>query len=306
LQSFVLIATKGRAKATYTLLDSLERQTRPPRRTIIIGTSDADIEGLDRHPLALAGAVDLLKSDRAGLTIQRNLGLDFLFSGHPIADDPETMVVFYDDDYRPADDWLEQCSAAFDSPDCIAVTGQILADGVIGPSITEEDARRYIAGEIPKQPHWAGSPNEMDTASLYGCNMAFRAAALSRYRFDEALPLYGWLEDRDMTGMVKAMGRAIYSPLPRGVHLGVKAGRVSGVRFGYSQIANPIYMRGKRTIDVATMWTFLLRALAANLIRTVTRDGRADYYGRLRGNAHAIWDLVRGRCAPQRIVDLTA
>ena len=64
-------------------------------------------------------------------------------------------------------------------------------------------------------------------------------------RFDENLPLYGWLEDIDFARSIAPYGRVVKSMLLRGVHLGVKRGRTSGVKLGYSQIANPLYMLEK-------------------------------------------------------------
>lgn len=304
MQSFVIVATKGRARTVRALLDSLADQSAPPRRIIVIGTCEDDVEGLDNHPLTQAGTVRIHVSAQPGSSHQRNVGIDDIFVNEVLDDEIQTMIAFFDDDFRPADDWLAQCAIAFEDQTCVGVTGMVLADGVNGAAISEADAVRYIAGELPRRRHWAGAPQILDVTSLYGCNMAFRASALRDSRFDEALPLYGWLEDRDLSGMVRKIGRTIYSPLPRGVHLGVKSARTSGVRFGYSQVANPIYLWRKGTVEAPVMRRFFFTALAANIVRSVLRDSRADYYGRLKGNIRAISDLLRGRCAPQRVVEL--
>jgi GT2 family glycosyltransferase len=64
--------------------------------------------------------------------------------------------------------------------------------------------------------------------------------------FDERLPLYGWQEDVDLSRRLAAFGTVVKVPAARGVHLSVKLGRNSGVRLGYSQIANPLYLSFKR------------------------------------------------------------
>ena len=75
--------------------------------------------------------------------------------------------------------------------------------------------------------------------------MAFRAKSIGTLRFDERLPLYGWQEDIDFCGALSATGRIVWTNLIWGVHLGTKVGKVSGVRLGYSQIINPIYIMSK-------------------------------------------------------------
>lgn len=303
MQADIVIATKGRAPQVWTLLDSLAAQTLAPRHIVVVGASEADVAGLGRHPLSIRNIAKVQISDRPGLTTQRNIGVTALQSEAGAIED-SGFITFFDDDFRPAPDWLERCAEVFKDPAIMGVTGQVLADGVKGEAISETDAIRYIRGELPRQPHWASEPAPRDVGSMYGCNMAFRADVLRQFRFDEALPLYGWQEDLDFTAQARTLGRTIYSPLPRGVHLGVKGGRVSGVRFGYSQIANPIYLARKGTMDSATMRRFVMRAAAANVIRSISNASATDYRGRLRGNFTALLDLARGRCAPQRITEL--
>ena len=40
------------------------------------------------------------------------------------------------------------------------------------------------------------------TDSAYGCNMVVRYSTARKVRFDETLPLYAWLEDRDYSHRV--------------------------------------------------------------------------------------------------------
>src|SRR6202040_3955084 len=90
-----------------------------------------------------------------------------------------------------------------------------------------------------------------DCYGTYGCNMAFRLKPIVSHNvvFDDNLPLYGWQEDIDFSRRVLPYGRIVRSKSLRGVHLGIKLGRTSGVRFGYSQIANPIYLTRKGTMS---------------------------------------------------------
>jgi hypothetical protein len=91
--------------------------------------------------------------------------------------------------------------------------------------------------------------------------MAFTDTVIRQTRFDVNLPLYGWQEDRDYTDMALRLGRVIYFPDCRGVHLGVKSGRTGGGKLGYSQIANPVYLMKKGTMGYKIGLKFIGRAL---------------------------------------------
>jgi len=133
--------------------------------------------------------------------------------------------------------------------------------------------------------------------------MAVRMSALKGRRFDEGLPLYGWLEDVDFTYPLLDEGALIQSGRVYGVHRGVKGGRTSGVRFGYSQIANPLYLLLKGTGPRMAMFSNIARNLAMNHARSLFPEVYIDRRGRLLGNWRAIVDVLRGRVRPGRILD---
>ena len=135
--------------------------------------------------------------------------------------------------------------------------------------------------------------------------MVFIDTICERYRFDENLPLYGWQEDLDLSSQAQKHGPILFEPGCVGVHLGVKSGRTSGLRFGYSQIANPWYLIRKGTMPPRKAITFVIRHLLSNSLRGVRNHPLVDYRGRLRGNLIAMRDLLLGRCHPRRIESLT-
>jgi hypothetical protein len=96
----------------------------------------------------------------------------------------------------------------------------------------------------------------------------------------------------------------VYTNLLTGVHLGAKGGRTSGKRLGYSQIANPVYLLRKRTMPRQLAWRLMARNLAANMLLSVWPEPYIDRRGRLLGNAAALYDLLRGRIHPERILSL--
>jgi glycosyltransferase involved in cell wall biosynthesis len=303
---FLVIATKGRPAAVNVLLDYCRRQTRSADQIIIVGAGPEDVAGLSEHPLAREDAATIVISDQAGLTHQRNRGIDWLKERNLLgAKEYSAIVVFFDDDFRPANDWLASAEKVFSSdPSLVALTGRILADGVRGDEISEGEAQEFISAARPPQHHWASGDRVRDLSSMYGCNMAFRETPFVECRFDERLPLYAWQEDRDFTGQCARFGRTIYTPECRGVHLGIKSGRVNGLRFGYSQISNPIYLAAKGTVSVGLTAKLLARALLSNLLRSWRLHPIVDYRGRLKGNMRALWDFCIGRCRPEKITEL--
>jgi hypothetical protein len=123
-------------------------------------------------------------------------------------------------------------------------------------------------------------------------------------RVDEALPLYAWYEDIDFTRRLGAHGAILRLAGARGVHLGVKSGRVPGRRLGYSQVVNPVYLARKGSFPWSHALPSALRHCAMNAARTLWPEPHVDRFGRFRGNLLAVWDLLRGRAAPGRILEL--
>jgi hypothetical protein len=306
MDAFVVIATKGRPVETKVLIDYLQAQTLQPTLAVIVGTEECDVEGLADHLWSRSGTSTIVISPKVGLTTQRNYGLDYLaLGGHFQSSGRSIFCAFFDDDFRPARDWLERAAERFKRGDIVGLTGQILADGARTSGLAEAQAELYLDGRSPAQPHWASGPNERETGSVYGCNMAFTDLVVGQTRFDENLALYGWQEDRDYTNMAKKLGRVIYFPACRGVHLGANSGgRASGLKFGYSQIANPLYLMRKGTMGRKIGWKFMARNAASNLYHSVVAHPRTDYRGRLRGNVLALIDEIFSRSDPRRILNL--
>jgi hypothetical protein len=124
-------------------------------------------------------------------------------------------------------------------------------------------------------------------------------------RFDERLPLYGWQEDVDLSRQLAGFGDIMQLGGARGVHLGTKLGRGSGMKLGYSQVANPIYLSSKRRgYPLGRAISHIASNMAMNAVRSVWSEPYVDRRGRLRGNARALCDLVAGRMLPERILDL--
>ena len=300
----VIIATKGRPDYARRIVDALAAQTLRPERVVVVGSEAADLFADDGPVGPGALQPELVLAGRPGLTIQRNAGLDLLVRTGAFADGL-AFIAFFDDDFLPAPDWLEACAEVFaDRPDVVGVTGHVLADGIKLAGYTFEEAESFLDGRRPPTPHWTDRPDRSETEGAYGCNMAFRAALTETLSFDEELPLYGWQEDSDYTAQVRRYGPVLFARTCRGVHMGTKSGRTSGVRMGYSQVANPIHIVGRGNMKVSRAAFLVGRALVANALKSLSPPEFIDYRGRLRGSAIALADLVRGRCRPGRILEL--
>ena len=236
--------------------------------------------------------LEIIFADR-GLPKQRNAGLRHLAGGADI-------VVFFDDDFVPANDYLEVLERQFATRDeVVGATAVLLADGIKSPGIGFDDAVAMVEAHRP-----IGVINERKLPALYGCNLCIRVSAAEGLWFDEALPLYGWQEDVDFSYQLGKQGLLIYTNQLTGVHLGAKGGRTSGRRLGYSQIANPVYLLRKKTIPRRLAWRLMSRNVLANCARSIWPEPYVDRFGRLYGNIEALLDLARGRIHPERILKL--
>jgi glycosyltransferase involved in cell wall biosynthesis len=283
------IPTAGRPSVLYRTLAHLHNQNRPADRVIVCGTKAADVEGAEA---VMPGTTVLLVE--AGLPRQRNA----IIANSGGAD----VLVFFDDDFLPANGYLAAIESHMGSRErTVVATGSLLADGINGAGLSVAEALDLLAHEGPSvfdvRPTFAG----------YGCNMAVRLAPLLQhnFRFDERLPLYGWQEDVDLSRQMATCGDIVQLGKARGVHLGTKLGRDSGLKLGYSQVANPLYLFAKRRgYPFHRAVNHIVCNMVMNVVRSTWPEPYVDRRGRLLGNILALRDLIVGRMVPERILDL--
>lgn len=285
------IATAGRRELLTQTVEFLKCQTRPPDLLVICPLPS---DGTDQNAFADFPCPALVRSGPVGLCAQRNMILSIV--------DTADIIVFFDDDYLPAPNYLEVLEDIFlSNGDVSGSTGVLLADDAKGPGLSVEKGLAIL-----KASTFVGKGGLERAFGLYGCNMAFRMKFIREddIRFDENLPLYGWQEDIDFSLRISPFGRLVRSDRLLGVHLGVKAGRTSGVRLGYSQIANPIYLNRKGTMPWKFACKLILRNLAANFARSFYPEPWIDRAGRLKGNCMALIDALKGVASPMKILNL--
>jgi GT2 family glycosyltransferase len=281
------IATRGRAAILNETLSDLVLQRRPADEIVVAFVEDVDVgDAPSRFP-----AVRFLRSS-VGSSRQRNEILDSCIEND--------IVVFIDDDFCLGAGYLEVIERLFvDHPEVAAATGSLVADGIHGPGISGEEAKSLLRGV-----NAVGQNYEItERFNTYGCNMGFRLAPIREHeiRFDELLPLYGWAEDVDFSRQLARYGQIVKVSSAYGVHLGSKGGRTSGLRFGYSQIANPIYLARKGTISWRLALVSVTSLSAKNILKSLRPEPWVDRLGRLRGNLIAFADLLRGELCPTKI-----
>ncbi len=292
LGTAVIIASLGRPDELAQLSVALKGQTVPPDRVIFSVTCEQDLPDRDQ----LVDGCDVVFGDK-GLCAQRNRGLD-------LCRDDYDIIVFLDDDYLPTSSTIEGMRKFFNEhPDYVGVNGNLIADGINSGGIDYHQALEMIR-------QWEDRGDALDTTlltdldGLYGCNMAFRADAIGSNRFDESLPLYGWQEDIDFSARVgrgKHMGK---TKAFAGIHRGVNRGRTSGVRLGYSQIANPIYLVRKGTMSLPFALKISIKNFIANHAKLMKPEPWIDRVGRAKGNWFAIGDFLLGKVEPSRMLEI--
>ena len=289
----VIISTRGRPQIVHALVGSIAEQSKPPEHVFVIASRAEDVSGLDRDQEHLT-----VKIGRIGSSLQRNDGL--AMAGSRFA-----YIVFFDDDFVPSRFWLQQMADIFASrPDIAGLTGTLLADGTTTAGVPLDEAQSMVRLRDAKSGNSGVLQEELPYGGNMGCNMAFRYSALRDITFDERLPLYAWLEDHDFRGQVERRGRVVRADALWGVHLGHKQGRVRGLTLGYSQVANAVYLMKKGTVPKPYLAKVVGKNLLINAVRSFRPEPFVDRRGRLLGNMVAVADLVCGRIAPERVLEL--
>jgi len=286
----IVIASTGRPKELGRWAEHVKRQTLPPTQVVYAVVKPTDL------PENVPDNVMVIGS-HAGLPIQRNAALEAIMETCDI-------VAYFDDDFVPSSFCIEGIDTLFRLyPDVVAANGTLLADGINSAGITYEEASELVArhDKLPR-------PRPVvlhELGGLYGCNMVYRVNAIGEERFDEQLPLYAWQEDIDFAARVGRRGRIVKTNAFHGVHQGVKGARLPGVRLGYSQVVNPIYLTRKGTLPARDAAKLIVKNILMNHAKSLFPEPWIDRLGRCKGNWLAILDVLRGGDHPKNILKLT-
>jgi glycosyltransferase involved in cell wall biosynthesis len=289
MRLFVIIPTFKRRELLSRALEHLDSQTRSPDEVIVSAPDETHVEPFKPKHFGISYVFG-----KHGLCAQRNRALEHALGRCDI-------ITFFDDDFLPADDYLRRLEGEFAGhSDWAVIRGHAVADGATNAGYTFEEGLALL-----RQAERCERPLRVsDHVGAYGCNMSVRATQIGDLRCDERLVLYGWQEDIDFTSQLKRFGRVVGVSTLIGVHLGAKSGRESGIRLGYSQVANPVYLMRKGTVPPVFALEIIGRNIAANTIKSLWPEPYADRWGRLKGNLLAASHLIRGRIEPEYILKL--
>jgi len=289
METTVVICSAGRPVILHETVLGLLKQTVQPA-SIILSLCAENSALSETQGLPLVRCILGPK----GLASQRNTAIPFVRTCY---------TLFLDDDVELASDYIEQMERLFAAdPTIVGASGGVAADGA--PATLAID-RRAAARAIRE---YTGSRDCVPFKDVYGCNMFVRSDVLQVERFDERLPLYGWLEDLDFSLRLKKHGRIVRHRGALVAHLATRSGRTSDLRYGYTKIANPWYLWRKKVLSslpevIVRYW---VKTTLANLLRAFLSNGPpgVDYRKRLIGNLMAYRDLTLFRLDPQNILNI--
>ena len=290
-----IICTLNRPAILHDTVLSIVRQSCVPVQIVI---ASPDPKHVLPETMSLPGVEFVVAP--LGASKQRNAGLDRI--------DPETdLIAFLDDDIELSQSYFAEMARLFcEHPEVIIASGRMLHDGGRSTRIDRYEARTLCL-EFDRAPAQDLPVSFKPVDSGYGCNMVIRNREAGGYRFDEGLPLYSWLEDRDFSHRcTRGKCPPVELRNAAAVHLGWRSGRVSGVRLGFSTVVNPVYLKRKAgTFSFAHIVVhYWMRCMVGNLLGIVTRDKDYDRWGLLKGNLLGYWHLLSGKCDPEYILQL--
>jgi GT2 family glycosyltransferase len=211
-------------------------------------------------------------------------------------------TLFLDDDVELASNYIESMERLLDEDEgVVGATGFLTVDGAQGDvGLGRDIARSYVSNYIRKQDNYDHEN---------GQNLFVRTQVFHHVLFDENLPLYGWLEDFDFATNILCYGRIVMNAGTCWAHIGAPSGRTSGLRYGYSQIVNPLYLwkKNRKPGMHRVIFEHWLRYLASNGRRACISlpTDRTDRAGRLTGNVIALGHILTGRVDPRYILRLS-
>jgi GT2 family glycosyltransferase len=290
LNTTVVVCSAYRPDVLTETIESLRRQSLQPREIIVSVFNRAHVPGKVRAD----SAVRVVVSGTQALSAQRNAAVKVVRT-------PYTL--FLDDDVEIGPNFIESMESLLDkSEDVVVATGFVVVDGVRGDTgVDRKSARAAVLNYVREH-------EDCDREEGYGCNLFVRTKVFDQVLFDENLPLYGWLEDLDFSTNCLRYGRIVRNAGTCVAHLGTPVGRISGLKFGYSQIVNPFYLWSKNGTPRLTNIAFAhwLLPVARNLFRTLIRvpGNRSDRTGRFKGNMIGFCHLLAGKVDPSYILQL--
>lgn len=267
----IVVATRNRIEALRVSIPLFLRQTRLPRRILIVDSSDdhaevrslcAEISGTSPVP------IEVFQSDRANSAYQRNFGLDRV---------TEEIIIYPDDDSFWYPDTAERMLAVYERDTRGLIGGVTGIETGTSPVASRVDVPKKTKRLIQKpnisryrdrieklffpQPFNvygqdriaalgpAAGPGEIFVETMGGYRMSFRTEVIRPLRFDDALGAnvgYAVHEDKDLSLRVLRAGCLLAAAPGARVFHNVHPGkRAKGFAYGFCHLMNYIYISRK-------------------------------------------------------------
>jgi len=156
-----IVSTYSKDRMGYVLdcVESLEKQSMPPREIILVLDPDQDL--IEAYKTSVSSGVRIVVSEERGLSNARNAG---------IRDAKTEIVAFIDDDAVADEAWLENLVRNYDDPNVVGVGGLIKAEWENNRPMWFPEELDWIVGCSYK-----GLPERTTIVrNPIGCNMSFR------------------------------------------------------------------------------------------------------------------------------------
>lgn len=283
----VIITSKDRPATLAGTIQTLLRQSHPAESILVVVDKDSDLDTLQNGcgSLIFPGA----------LTAKRNAGVDNVPAS-------SGLLFFVDDDVELHHDYARYACELFAChPEIVAASGNVLVDA----SIPRARAVGILAeARIPKSDFKSRGRDSV----LYGCNMMLRREAVLHERFDEALPLYSFGEDYEIS--IRLRRRGLVGRFSTGllVHLKESTGRLNRKRLAWSIMANNWYFIRKGSTHLPPHLAYLRFAwiffhIGREQLQLDLEERNSQFPG-TRGVLLAIKHLLTGKLQPKRLLEL--
>ena len=298
----VIICTADRPKDLERFLDSLSKQTLPPKQLIVVdaGHNSTLIKNSVSQFNDSTGIVSLYIPSVKGLTIQRNTGVSYVLNEIDI-------VSFFDDDIELKPTCLEQIAKVFENDEKSrigGVGGKIVSNiinskkkpvlNTIGSKFFGLLSRIFIIGSSKSYTVLVSGMNVSNEHKvkkntyadwLHGCT-SYRRNIFNNFLFDESLKDYSMREDLDFSYRVSKKHKLIYAPKAEMIHHHSATLRASDRQFGQIYIESWHWFVCKnipKIINHLCFWYAAIGYIFVLLLTALFYYRRTDYLRALGG-----------------------
>jgi len=270
LRVSVVVCTLRRPESVAVALEALAACRPKPFEVLVV---DGDTERSAQAATA-AGAGVIYVPSAPGLTHQRNVAL---------AATNGDVVMFLDDDARPAPDLFARLPASYDDPGVVGATGRVIEPHSHAVGHQTSRLRRALFGTrregtftrfgYPRRLTFLDTPRRVEF--MPGCFMSARLAPARQVGFDERLTGYGLAEDEDFSYRLSRLGPITYDPSLVVVHDNSGFAGSDTRSFSARVVVNRVYLFRKNFPQTpATRLQFAGFVLLLAIHRMLNLDGR--------------------------------